>query len=414
MGRSKSSGSYIRDAGDDSDSAQEAARLLDGHPAKPDSYDYSSGGGSSGSGGGKSYGWFDVENPHGWMRVFVLGLCFLNSAYDSFAMNLVLILLVHTQAELSPLSLGIVATTAQIGKMLGQLFFGALALAPGIARTKIFVATQIIVIAGAVTSALALTSSEPLFVSWMIVSRFVMGIGIGGEYPLAAVLSADTTHFNSNSNSSRDASGRGRAMSALFLMQALGCLGAPVVVLLLITFAPPGAAGLGLVWRLSLLATAAPGAVLLYYRIILKDPAVAASLDDGDANAAGSDASDSAASAASVGGAGGGAATVEEGHRAREDSDAAYYDALPLATKLAELRRYGTLMFGTSAAWFLFDVVFYANAMFSATLLAHTTPLPQDAPAEDVHKHVMHLARVALVIAGMAVPGTCAHTYDSL
>jgi PHS family inorganic phosphate transporter-like MFS transporter len=53
----------------------------------------------------------------------------------------------------------------------------------------------------------------------IIVWRFIMGIGIGGDYPLSAVISSEFAATNS----------RGRLMTAVFAFQGWGNLGSSVL-----------------------------------------------------------------------------------------------------------------------------------------------------------------------------------------
>jgi len=64
---------------------------------------------------------------------------------------------------------------------------------------------------GAVASAVA-----PGFI-WLVVARFVLGLGIGGDYPVSAVLMSEYSNR----------SDRGRMVGMVFSMQALGLIVGP-------------------------------------------------------------------------------------------------------------------------------------------------------------------------------------------
>ena len=74
-------------------------------------------------------------------------------------------------------------------------------------------------IIGAIASALA-----PDFL-FLVVARLVLGLGIGGDYPVSAV-------FMSEYSNRQD---RGRLVGLVFSMQALGLIVGPLVALLLLS-----------------------------------------------------------------------------------------------------------------------------------------------------------------------------------
>ncbi len=95
-------------------------------------------------------------------------------------------------------------------------------------------------IVGALASAFS-----PSFV-WLVMSRFVLGLGIGGDYPVSAVLMSEYSNR-------RD---RGRLVGMVFSMQALGLIVGPLVGLALLS----SGIGQALSWRLLLGLGAVPAA----------------------------------------------------------------------------------------------------------------------------------------------------------
>ena len=79
-----------------------------------------------------------------------------------------------------------------LGAIVGQLLFGALADLMG--RRIIFIVTCSLVILGALLSAFAVdsTSSFGIF-SQLALWRFVLGVGVGGEYPLSAAITSESS-----------------------------------------------------------------------------------------------------------------------------------------------------------------------------------------------------------------------------
>ncbi len=126
--------------------------------------------------------------------------------------------------------IGLVGSTALLAAFVGSTVFGRIADIFG--RKKIYGLEAAIMAVAAVGSALA-----PNLI-WLIAWRFVLGIGIGGDYPVSAVLMSE---YSNRKN-------RGRLVSMVFSMQALGLIAGPLVALVIL--------GLGvnpdIAWRLML------------------------------------------------------------------------------------------------------------------------------------------------------------------
>ena len=148
------------------------------------------------------------------------------------------------QWHLSTLQTSWVTGAAILGAFIGAFVFGRIA--DVIGRKKVYVTVAVIMIIGAIASALA-----PGFI-FLVVARLVLGFGIGGDYPVSAV-------FMSEYSNRKD---RGRLVGLVFSMQALGLIVGPLVALLLLS------SGIGdsLTWRILLGLGAVPAAAVVYLR----------------------------------------------------------------------------------------------------------------------------------------------------
>lgn len=90
--------------------------------------------------------------------------------------------------------------------------------------------------------------------------RFILGVGIGGEYPLSATISSESSTTKT----------RGRQTAAVFSMQGFGMLLAPLLALLLLSIFREDQ--LDIVWRLLLAIGAVPGLCMIYYRCKVSVP----------------------------------------------------------------------------------------------------------------------------------------------
>ena len=106
--------------------------------------------------------------------VIISGVGFFTDAYDLFVIGTVAAL-VAVQWHLSTLQTSWVTGAAILGAFIGAFVFGRIA--DVIGRKKVYVTVAVIMIIGAIASALA-----PGFI-FFVVARLVLGFGIGGDYP---------------------------------------------------------------------------------------------------------------------------------------------------------------------------------------------------------------------------------------
>ena len=142
--------------------------------------------------------------------VIISGVGFFTDAYDLFVIGTVAAL-VAAQWHLSTLQTSWVTGAAILGAFVGAFIFGRIADVLG--RKKVYVTVAVIMIVGAVASAFA-----PGFI-FLVIARFVLGLGIGGDYPVSAVLMSEYSNRQD----------RGRLVGLVFSMQALGLIVGPLV-----------------------------------------------------------------------------------------------------------------------------------------------------------------------------------------
>jgi len=109
-------------------------------------------------------------------------------------------------------SLGVKVATP-VGTLVGQLLFGWLADVLG--RKKMYGFELMLIIVTTFAQALSATGPSVDVIGVLVVWRFLMGVGVGGDYPLSAVISSEFASTRS----------RGRLMTAVFAFQGWGQLG---------------------------------------------------------------------------------------------------------------------------------------------------------------------------------------------
>ncbi len=266
--------------------------------------------------------------------VVVSGMGFFTDAYDLFVISTVAAL-VKTQWGLSTTQTSWVTGAAILGAFVGAFVFGRLADVFG--RKTTYVTVAAIMIVGALASAVA-----PSFI-WLVVARFVLGLGIGGDYPVSAVLMSEYSNRKD----------RGRLVGLVFSMQALGLIVGPLVALGLLSV---GLAD-SVVWRLLLGLGAVPAAAVIYLRGRMPESPRFVHHVKGDHEAAARSLVDFAQGE-----------IVADGPVAATTSSRVTWRQFMSSTKSWKL------ILGTAGAWFLFDYAYYGNTLSLPVILARVAP----------------------------------------
>eukprot|EP00124_Ichthyophonus_hoferi_P004744 Ihof_evm2s564 gene=Ihof_evmTU2s564 len=243
----------------------------------------------------------------GLKKIAIVGGGFMADAYDLFVISDVLSIMNHIYPQ-KPGDTSMVASTALWGAVAGQLIFGGLA--DIIGRRKIFMATMALTTIGSLGSCLSFdTAIFPVY-HQLAFWRFILGFGVGGEYPLAASVAAEGA----------SAKHRGRMMAAVFSMQGAGQLLAVAVVNILLKAGVPYEA----TWRICLGFAIIPGLIIIFFRSRM--------------------------------------------HESVEFTNSTKKRVSPVINIRAALRVWWKEMLGTAGTWFLLDVAFYGNNLFNTTM----------------------------------------------
>ena len=176
------------------------------------------------------------------------GMGFFTDAYDLFVVGAVLVIL-KSQWHLSADQASLASAAALGTAFIGAVVFGRIADIFG--RRRIYGLEAAIMVVGALGSAFS-----PSFV-WLIVFRAVLGIGIGGDYPVSAVIMSEYANVKD----------RGRLVAMVFSMQAAGLVIGPLVGIILVASGVPH----DVVWRALFGLGALPAAGVIYLRRTLPE-----------------------------------------------------------------------------------------------------------------------------------------------
>jgi MFS family permease len=182
-----------------------------------------------------------------WRLWFLAAMGPLLDGFDFFIVGVTLPLIVH-QFDLDPLGKGLVAVAALAGALVGSLTLGRLADDYGRRRLLLFNCVLFVVFAAA--SALAWNPIS------LIVFRFLLGVGIGADYPVGATYIAEIV----------PARVRARFLVGAMVFLTLGSILGVFVGMLILRSDPTPAT-----WRWILAAGVIPAAMLLVARLRLPE-----------------------------------------------------------------------------------------------------------------------------------------------
>ncbi|RAH53096.1 phosphate:H+ symporter [Aspergillus piperis CBS 112811] len=171
------------------------------------------------------------DAPFGWRHaraVVVAGVGFFTDSYDIFAINLCSSMLgvvfwehaTNRPGKIPYSSDTAIKVSTSAGTVVGQLFFGWLADIVG--RKRMYGIELIIIILATLAQCLSSNSPAVSITGLLVFWRTVMGIGIGGDYPLSSII---TSEFATTKH-------RGAMMGAVFAMQGFGQFAAAIVALI--------------------------------------------------------------------------------------------------------------------------------------------------------------------------------------
>jgi len=288
--------------------------------------------------------------------VLVSGMGFFTDAYDLFIIGIASTLIAK-EWHLSSCRIALLNATMLAAACLGALVFGRFADTLG--RKRVYWVVAAIMIVAAVGSALS-----PSF--WVLIGfRFLLGLGVGGDYPVSAVLMSEYANRKD----------RGKLVGLVFGTQAFGLIIGPLIALALL------GAGVtdGVAWRVMLALGAVPAAAVIYLRRKMPESPRYQAQVQGNAALAASQVSDFTGGLVS----GNGSGPAAGGHR------------MGLREFLTD-RRYLVLLIGTAGTWFLLDYAYYGNTISTPQILGLISP-----HASTMTKITLQLA--IFVVA--AVPG---------
>ncbi|MCL4451447.1 MAG: MFS transporter [Candidatus Thermoplasmatota archaeon] len=272
-----------------------------------------------------------VNRFHG-KAIFVAGMGFFSDAYDLFVISTALPIITSAAVFGSQITStfvsGMIGAAALFGAFLGAMVFGRIADKKG--RKFTYGVEMSILVVFAIISAFSVN------VTMLIISRFILGIGIGGDYPISATIMSEYSNVKS----------RGKLVLSVFAMQGFGLLAGAVVGLVATAYLP-----LTESWRFMLAFGAIPAASVIYLRRkILETPRY--SIEKGNTGLA-----------------------KEAVEQATSHGRTQVVPSTPKAPNVSSrlnralANKYWLFLIGTAGSWFIFDMAFYGTSVNSGAVL---------------------------------------------
>ncbi|KAG5927632.1 acid phosphatase pho5 [Claviceps africana] len=351
--------------------------------------------------------------PFGWYHVracVVAGVGFFTDSYDIFTASLLTVMLGIVYypgvGKMPTSSDNAIKLATSAGTVVGQLGFGFLADVVG--RKKMYGLELIVIIFATIGQ--SLTSGSPAcdIIGLIIFWRVIMGIGIGGDYPLSSIITSEfaTTRW------------RGAMMASVFAMQGLGQLCAAFV-MLFITLGFKGSLSeakdvskcsgdcqiaVDKMWRTLIGFGAVPACIALYFRLTIPETPrytfdvardVEKAQDDVKAYITGKHGTDTASAAHAI-------AAAQSAKEALQVPKAGWKD---FCKHYSKPKNFGLLL-GTAGSWFVLDVAFYGLSLNNAVILEAIGFTTNAKSLTSVYQLLYNTAvgNLIIVLAG-AVPG---------
>ena len=264
--------------------------------------------------------------------LFTSGMGFFTDAYDLFIIGTASVLITK-EWHLSSTQSGLINSMTLLGAFLGAILYGRVADLVG--RKKIYG------LEAAIMLVFALASAFSPSVGFLIAFRFILGLGVGGDYPVSAVLMGEYANRKD----------RGKLVGTVFALQAAGTVAGYTVGLALLS------TGINhdYAWRIMLALGAVPSAAVLYSRRRMPESPRYLARVKGNVQKA----------ATSLAAYSGGVMAPANG------SNGAVKPQRMRFSQLISNRRYLVALIGTAGTWFVFDYAYYGNSV-SAPLIVKT------------------------------------------
>ncbi|GCE24896.1 MFS transporter [Dictyobacter alpinus] len=288
--------------------------------------------------------------------VITAGMGFLTDAYDLFIIGVVTSILKDTW-HITSLETSLLSSVALLASVLGAVVFGRIADTMG--RKFIYGYELLVLAIGAIASALAPN------VIWLLIFRFILGVGIGGDYPVSSTLMSEYANRKD----------RGKLITFVFSTQALGLIIGPLLTYILLQ------SGIDkeLTWRLILGAGAIPALATFWLRRqISETPRFAlAKGDDAGVTRAVEMAEGKHSNAAEAGDKSENLVpeqTRQDQETSTQEKNESVQERKTSWRELFTVRHWLIWLLGAAGTWFLLDIAYYGTTVSTPIVIKLFSP----------------------------------------
>ncbi len=260
---------------------------------------------------------------HHFRTMFTAGMGFFTDAYDLFIIGVTIALLTPIW-HLTPIDIAWLGSTSLIGAATGAYVFGRIS---DIFGRKAIYGLEVIIL-----SIAAIGSAFSMDIMQLIIWRFILGIGIGGDYPISAIIMSEYSNRKD----------RGKLIGMVFSLQGIGLIAGPIVAILILMLGVPH----DIAWRILLGLGAIPAASVIYLRRKIKETPHYSLSVKGNVDGTVAAINDITGSNIKV---------KHDNQQAGVKAKAKWTDILKYP--------YNLRLLGTMGSWFLLDWAFYGNSI---------------------------------------------------
>ncbi|KAJ0020460.1 hypothetical protein Pint_32709 [Pistacia integerrima] len=229
--------------------------------------------------------------------IIIAGMGLFTDAYDLFCIPPILILIsriyydekkttIEKTINIPKQVMTIIIGTALLGTVIGQLIFGRMG--DLIGRRRVYGLALMLMVMSSIGCGFSICTSRECVIGSLVFFRFLLGVGIGGDYPLSATIMSEFANKRT----------RGAFIAAVFSMQGFGILASSIVTVVVcqifkgvshasniapapsnatVALAPSNSsvdlAGADIAWRLILMLGSIPAALTYYWRMLMPETA---------------------------------------------------------------------------------------------------------------------------------------------
>ncbi|OAY70713.1 putative inorganic phosphate transporter 1-10 [Ananas comosus] len=346
--------------------------------------------------------------------ILIAGMGLFTDSYDLFCILPVMKLIGRIYYEpiggdpgvTPPVVVSASVAIALLGTVIGQLVFGALG--DRVGRRRVYGLCLLLMVFSSFGCGFSICRTRGCVLGSLCFFRFLLGIGIGGDYPLSATIMSEFANKRT----------RGSFIAAVFSMQGFGILASSAVTMAVMAafnratnpedispLRTPEAADLA--WRLILMIGAIPAALTYYWRMAMPETARFTALVEQDVMKATAD----------MGRVLGDFDLDIHGSDALRHSPSSVTPPPPPPHPTSTygffshefLRYHGRNLFACAAAWFIVDVPYYSSTLFQSQIYL---PWFQRASHVNAYQEAYNVAKFQAIIAvASTIPGYFATMY---